>query len=103
MIVFRTFSNQLTIKDDEYAIYTENACFPNGEETIALVIQTPNKKYSIIGIDSGVLDAAEVIENVMDYIKANIKEQIIYIDLDEICGANNGMETLVTFIKVSDS
>ena len=103
MIIFRTVSCQIVIKGDEYAIYSEYGNFPNGEECENLVICTPNKKYTLVGIDSGVLEGFEVVVKVLDYIKENIDKDIIYIDLDELCGSQNAMEDIVAFVNVSVS
>lgn len=103
MIVFKTFNCQIVIKGDEYTLSLEDGAFPNGDECENLVIHTPTKKYTLVGIDSGCKEGYEVMNLIMDFIKDNIDKENIYIDLDDLCNAGNALETIVAFLKVSES
>lgn len=104
MIIIKTVFCQIAFnQNDEYAIFCEDSTFPNGEECEALVIQTRSKRYTLTGIDSGVLEGCEVVSKIFGYIKENINNDIIYIDLDELCGAENAMETITAFVSISSS
>ena len=103
MIIFRIWNMQITIPKNEYAIYLQDGKYPNGDECETLVIQTPSKKYLIVGIDGGMTKGYEVVENILDFIKNNIEKDIIYIDIDEVCGHIYAMETIVVFLEVSDN
>ena len=103
MITFKTRNFQVTISgDDEYCIYVEEGIHPIGYECEVLVIQTPRKKYRIIGIDTGKLDGYEIVEYVLNYIKINNIEPNIYIDLDEIYEAELACETIAAVLEVAE-
>jgi len=100
MIIFKTFDAQLTIPGDEYALYMEDSTYPNGDPTEALVIQTPAKKYKFTGMDSGRLDAPELMTEILAYIAAHRSNPVICVDFDEIAHTENAMETIIAFLSV---
>ena len=82
MLIFRTGFLQVAIKGDEYAIYLEDS---------DLIIQTPAKKYTLTDIDSGGSFANDVLGAILEYIKEHIDQDVIYMDLDEICENEMGI------------
>jgi len=102
MIVIKALNIMITFSKKEFAICSENGKYPNGDETEVLVIHTPSKKYSLLGINSGQLEGYEVVDKILDYINKNITDDIIRIDLDELTETRTANEAMCLILETSN-
>lgn len=102
MIIIKALNIMIAFSKDEFAICSENGKYPNGDETEVLVIHTPSRKYSLLGINSGRLDGYEVIDRILEYINENFSNDIIKINLDELTDTKTVNDAMCLILETSD-
>lgn len=103
MIIFKTHNSHIAISNTEYTLYLEDGKWPNGDNAEIFVIQTPAKKYSLLGIDSGNMDGLEIMDKVTEYIIKHFFDPIILIDFDEITESTSASDTIIAQLSVSSN